>query len=151
MPPPRVPLAFERGKADDAFVKDRSAVDADADAVRATARSSGSLLARYDHARNLQVLANLVGNAVKLSEEGGRIDLVAERVDEKRTLATVFERFSQANKYARSASASTSPDASSRRTASRPDLGGELPGRGPLVLLHASGGPAGSHLRPLIL
>ncbi len=39
---------------------------------------------------------------MKLSEEGGRFDLVAERVDEKRTLATVFERFSQANKYARS-------------------------------------------------
>lgn len=40
MPPPRVPLAFERGKADDPFVKDRSAVEADADAVQATARSS---------------------------------------------------------------------------------------------------------------
>jgi signal transduction histidine kinase len=41
----------------------------------------GSLLARCDHERILQVLANLVGNAVKFAPEGGRIDIVVEPLE----------------------------------------------------------------------
>lgn len=73
--------------------------------------NTGALPARFDHARLVQVLGNLIVNAIRFSPRAGRIVLRAERVgDEVRCsvvdagpgipadqLEKVFERFVQVN------------------------------------------------------
>lgn len=54
--------------------------NADAAGVRLSASASGTdLRIRADRSRVLQVLSNLVGNAIKVSPEGGVVDVAAER------------------------------------------------------------------------
>jgi signal transduction histidine kinase len=83
---------------------------ADSHGVSLTAPLSGPpLLARFDHERMLQVIANLLGNALKFCPRGARISIRAERsgdevrVEVKDTgpgipaenLEAIFERFWQ--------------------------------------------------------
>ncbi|HVF61359.1 MAG TPA: ATP-binding protein [Thermoanaerobaculia bacterium] len=75
----------------------------------------GQLVARFDRDRILQVFANLLGNAVKFTPEGGRVWVEAERVDGVARFAVrdtgpgipeeeregIFDRFTQLDRESR--------------------------------------------------
>ena len=54
---------------------------ADAQGIRLEETGGPPLLARFDHDRSLQVVANLIGNAIKFSPPGARISVRAEGAD----------------------------------------------------------------------
>jgi len=77
---------------------------------------SGSLVAKFDHDRVLQVLSNLLSNAIRFTRRGGQITLRIQPRDEfvrfsvtdtgtgipAEQLEMIFERFTQGNRYDRS-------------------------------------------------
>ena len=88
-------------------------VGADAKAMTVTIEGvDGTLRARFDHDRILQVLANLLANAIKFTDRGGKILVQCERAGDAycvsvsdngpgiadTMLEAVFERFWQAGK-----------------------------------------------------
>lgn len=86
------------------------AADAAARNIQLRADVEGSTVAVFDHDRIMQVLANLISNAVKFSPDGGRVSLCVAAVDEgvrvsvvdtgvgipTKMLESVFRRFWQA-------------------------------------------------------
>jgi len=84
--------------------------DAAADHLSIVTRARGPLMARFDHDRVLQVMANLIANAIKFTPERGRVTVDAARSGDDVQVsvadtgtgipadmhAAVFERFWQA-------------------------------------------------------
>ena len=112
-----------------------------------------SILADFDHDRILQVLANLLTNAIKFSPEGCTISIRVEPAEGKalvcvgdsgpgispNMLELIFERFWQAGKDdRRGLGLGLSHLPVHRRGPRRDDLGREHHGRGKPVVIHPS-------------
>ena len=127
---------------------------ASAQGIQFTSESSAeSLVAEFDHERILQVLTNLVGNALKFTGKGGRIVLRVERRDNDVCFAVedtgegipsdrlekIFDRFFQSHgSDSARAGAGALHRQVPRRGPPRTDLGGEHPRPGQQVLFHAA-------------
>jgi len=86
------------------------AIAADKGIVLEARAAKERLLADFDHDRLLQVLTNLINNAIKFTPRGGKIEVSCERTEEtlrlcvrdtgsgipEKLLEAIFERFSQA-------------------------------------------------------